>query len=153
MQMVQSCIKGEEKGQKDGCSQSLTEAMGWMSCPALAQGPAPTPGWLQGLANTCVRHRAPFWMGTGTGQSHEGQWETTAWHGGITHVASHSSQGKEPQDTPAQPLLLAPHLADAAPSAGIFSVLPLEFYLQENNSQRGWMAPWGKPTAGSSRKG
>lgn len=148
--MVQSCVE-EEKGQKDGCSQSLTEAMGLMSCPALAQGPAPTPGRLQRLANTCVWHRDPLWIGTG--QSHKGQWETTAWHGGITHVSSCYSQVRETQDTPAQPLLLAPHPADAAPSAGIFSVLPLEFYLWESKSQRNWMAAWGKPTAGRSRRG
>lgn len=42
--MVQSCTEGEERGQMDGCSQSLAEDMGLMSYPALTQGPAPTPG-------------------------------------------------------------------------------------------------------------
>jgi len=62
-------------------------------------------------------------------------------------------RAKHPGDAPAQPLLLTPHPADAAPSAGIFSVPPPGFYLQESKSQRGRRAARGKPTARGSRRG
>ena len=76
----------------DGCSRSLAEDTGLMSCPALAH-----PGPPQGPANACTQHTAPLRRGTGTGQSHEGRWETPAQRRGIAHVPSHPSQSKAPR--------------------------------------------------------
>lgn len=61
--MVQSCAEGEERGQIDGCRQSLAKDTGLMSHPALAQGPAPTAGPVPSPCTTagasqhvCVTH-------------------------------------------------------------------------------------------------
>lgn len=80
----------------------------------------PALGWAVTLRGPCSQHTAPLW----------GQGRAT--QGGIACVPSPSSQGKAPGTA----LLLAPHLADAAPSAGISSAPPPGFYLQESEGQR-----------------
>lgn len=96
-------------------------------CRAVTQGPAPGPGLGCHPAGAVHAAHSPS---LGTGQSHAGRWDIPAC--GIACVPRRSSQGKA---TPGTALPLAPHPADAEPSAGISSAPPPGFYLRESQSQ------------------
>lgn len=89
-----------------GCSRSLAEDTGLMSCPARAQGPAPIPGAVLSPRATAGPgqhvHAAcsPSLEEDGDRAEPRGWWETSVRHRGIAGVPSPSSQSKVPRRHP-----------------------------------------------------